>query len=72
MFRICPDCDFEWHSKDGMKCPVCDESKPKSAPYQEFGGRAFGTGPNQERLKNWYIAIAIISLVLIIQALILS
>ena len=74
MFRICSKCDFEWHSSDGPECPACNGLQKEIIYRGEnlLGGRAFGTGPNDKRFKNWYLAIAIITLILLIQALVLS
>lgn len=70
MFKVCPDCDFEWHSKDGLDCPACNVDSLDEEKYYEGG--AFGTGVNRGRLKNWYLAIGIITLVLLIEAFVLN
>ena len=74
MFRICSKCDFELHSSEGPECPACNglQKENNLSGGKSFWGRAFGTGPNDKRFKNWYLAIAIITLILLIQALVLS
>ena len=74
MFKICSLCDFEWHTKDGLECPACNDlntivSNPETVQYQ---GGAFGTGKNYLKQKNWYAAVGISALILIIYAFILT
>ncbi len=74
MFKICPDCDFEWHHKDGERCPACSKAKLieddiKFIPSQ---GGAFGTGRHSVQMKKIYAGIGIVALVLIIYAFIIG
>ena len=74
MFRICPICDFEWHSKDGTDCPTCAKRKDVVIPYsspEDESLRAFGTGSNESRTKAWYSLLGIIALVGIIYTFVL-
>ena len=70
MFKICPKCDFEWHTKDGTQCPACrdEESSGNKRVITQYQGGAFGTSKNHSHFKNWYKAIGIIALVLILYA----
>ena len=70
MFKICVVCDFEWHIKDGSKCPACSdrENKDVEEEFCQYRGGAFGTSKNHSHFKNWYKAIGIIALVLILYA----
>ncbi len=74
MFKVCPVCDFEWHIKDGPNCPTCDNSNQAGFEKEtdQYRGGAFGTGEHSARFKNWYAAIGIIALVLIIYSFILT
>ena len=73
MFKICSLCDFEWHTKDGLECPACQDSiiAENEIEMNEYKGGAFGTGKDSMRLKNWYAAIGIIALILIIYSFLL-
>jgi len=67
MFRICPECDFEWHDGDGDSCPACspdiaDESE-SARSSEKYDGGAFGSGSNSSRLKNLYQALGLLALV---------
>jgi hypothetical protein len=75
MFRICKDCDFEWHSEDGGKCPVCEKKNNQlhnGSIEKEYEGRAFGTSQNKQRINTWYTAIAIIAVVVVIYSFVLG
>ena len=74
MFKICSECDFEWHSKDGTQCPACRdrESNNEEEDITQYQGGAFGTGKNHSHFKNWYKAIGITALVLILYAFIIG
>ena len=67
-FRICDDCDFEWHSKDGLSCPLC---KTRNQKEERVSG-AFGTGEGASRWRIWYQTIGIIALVYLIYQLVLG
>ena len=57
MFKICPICDFEWHSKDGLNCPICrdyEDSIPKAENEVDEGG-AFGTSSKHNNLKTFIL-----------------
>ena len=71
MFKVCPECDFEWHINDGSKCPSCNQSKEIEfeSETNQFRGGAFGTGENSTNFKNVYKAIGLITLLLIIYSL---
>jgi hypothetical protein len=76
MFNTCRNCDFEWHSKDGVNCPACGENFDHSHKVDDFEenykGGAFGTGENGARIKNWYAALGIIALVYVIYSYVLN
>jgi len=74
MFKVCPECDFEWHINDGLKCPSCNKSKEIEfeSETNQFRGGAFGTGGNSIKFKNGYKAIGIITLILIIYSVMLG
>lgn len=67
-FKICEECDFEWHLKDGNNCPLCSS---REAEYEKKGG-AFGTGENSSRWKMWYQAIGLVALVYLIYQFVLG
>lgn len=65
-FYTCKKCDFEWHSEDGMTCPICrKKTNYETLPSFAKGGM-FGTGGNPKRLKQYYKAIGLIALVYLI------
>jgi hypothetical protein len=72
MFKICSICDFEWHSKDGPNCPACRENNDFNNEIDTCSGGAFGTGKNYANFKNFYAAIGIIALVLILYAFVIG
>lgn len=61
-FLTCKDCDFEWHRKDGLACPIC-KNKSDSEITPEYHGGMFGTGKKPKRLALYYQAIGLIALV---------
>ena len=74
MFKICPICDFEWHTKDGYECPTCyDGNKSKDdVIFDPSNAGAFGTGRNSKQIKNFYAGVGIVALVLILYAFVLG
>jgi hypothetical protein len=74
MFKICPLCDFEWHPKDGSECPACNnlDTIVPNTETEHYQGGVFGTGKNYLKQKNWYAAVGISALILIIYAFILT
>jgi hypothetical protein len=73
MFKICPNCDFEWHSKDGSLCPACNDSTQNDeVEFDPNKGGAFGTSRNYKQLNNFYAGVGIVALVLIIYSFILG
>ena len=74
MFRVCKTCDFEWHSKDGEDCPICEKAEKMTnleTILSEISARAFGTGANGNRTKTWYAVLGIIALVGVIYSFVL-
>ena len=63
-FLTCENCDFEWHRKDGLNCPICKNKKTETKPYYPSG--MFGSGKNSGRLYKYYQALGIIALVYIL------
>ena len=53
MFKICKNCDFEWHSKDGMDCPACSADNDKKETFH------FVFNAN----KKWVQSLALVLLV---------
>ena len=74
MFKICSVCDFEWHTKDGTDCPACNDLNftAKNIELGSYPGGEFGTNKNSSKLKNWYSAVGLVTLVLVVYALVLS
>jgi hypothetical protein len=72
-FKNCIKCDFEWHSSDGNRCPVCqtqDHYSQKVAEGAEFfKGGLFGSGKNSEKMKKIYQALGLLALVYFLYAL---
>lgn len=71
-FRNCPVCDFEWHVKDSLTCPLCTRIKKKQGGNfpTVFSRGMFGTGENKKRMNLVYQAIAIILFVLFLYSVI--
>ncbi|HAF58408.1 MAG TPA: hypothetical protein DCL00_02360 [Opitutae bacterium] len=61
-FLTCANCDFEWHRKDGVKCPVCSQKK-EADEDTKFKGGLFGSGENAKRMTLYYQAIGLVALV---------
>jgi hypothetical protein len=74
MFKICPNCDFEWHSKDGNFCPACsdDNTSNDEVEFDPSKRGAFGTSRNVKQLNNFYAGVGIVALVLIIYAFVIG
>jgi hypothetical protein len=74
MFKICPICDFEWHTKDGYECPTCyDANKSEDdVIFDPSNSGAFGTSRNSKQIKNFYAGVGIVALVLILYAFVLG
>ncbi len=63
-FRVCKNCDFEWHLLDGTECPICsaeDSSK-------KLMGGVFGTGKHASAWATFFKALGLVLLVYIIRA----
>ena len=69
MFKICPDCDFEWNERDGDRCPVCS-SKEKISDGDKWRGE--NTEPmlsgnlRDSTTKPWVQALAIVLFVVLL------
>ena len=61
-FKVCKKCDFEWHVKDGSRCPICELSEESA---EEKGG-VFGTGKDADRWRDWFKLLGLVALVYII------
>jgi hypothetical protein len=74
MFKICSLCDFEWHTKDGLECPACNDltTVVSNTEKERPQGGAFGTSKNYLKQKKWYAAVGITALILIFYAFILT
>ena len=74
MFKICPTCDFEWHTKDGKECPTCSDANisKDDVIFDPSNAGAFGTGRNSKQFKNFYAGVGIVALVLILYAFVLG
>ncbi|MDG1137910.1 MAG: hypothetical protein P8N49_00105 [Opitutales bacterium] len=67
-FKVCKNCDFEWHLLDGSDCPVCTADDP--VPIKTGG--VFGTGKHALAWAIFFKALGLILLVYIIWAFMLS
>jgi hypothetical protein len=65
-FLTCGKCDFEWHKKDGIDCPICRPKINLEELHPFERGGMFGTGANQKRLSKYYKALGLIVLVYLI------
>ena len=62
-FLNCSICDFEWHRRDGSKCPVC-ATKTSEVEVSEYqAGGLFGTGKKAGRVSLYYQGIGLLALV---------
>ena len=66
MFKVCPTCDFEWHSKDGKDCPICSETEDYNELRNLYEGGAFGSSTKKPGLRNFFAAVGLVTLVLMI------
>jgi hypothetical protein len=62
-FHTCKKCDFEWHQKDGLACPVCTSNNRKEFVEARSGVGMFGTGQGAKRIKLYYQGIGLVALV---------
>ena len=65
-FKNCPECDFEWHSSDGLNCPVCNSRNRGFCDKYEgnfYKSGLFGTGKSKLRIGYLYQTLGILVLV---------
>jgi len=68
-FHTCQKCDFEWHSKDGLSCPICSRKMCVEQKEERDNEGMFGSGSGRKRLKLYYQAIGLTALILFLYAI---
>jgi len=66
-FKNCLVCDFEWHSSDGERCPVCSsQNRTDSDDVSEdtfYKSGLFGTAKSKNGIRSVYQILGILALV---------